>query len=403
MDFFACVCRQGWKGTLFCAARLCYNKTVVWAGKRPMQPAVDKLTGRAWWRATGKNAMIKAQQSAARFETSYEVSRMILADKIISQRKKNGWSQEELAQAVGVSRQAVSKWEGAQSVPDLDKVLRLAQLFGVSTDFLLKDELEEAEYTAAPQEDAPQVRSVSMEEACAFLQVKALTAKRIAFATFLCILAPICLMVLAAASEVQALHISQAFAGGMGMIVLLLLVAAAVAIFISCGAKTSAFEYLEKEIFETQYGVSGMVKQRQQEYQDTYTRANILGACLCILSLVPLFAGFFMTENALLLIVLLSLMLGLIGIGVFFFISAGINWASMQKLLQEGDYTRQKKRAAAHTGAIATIYWLLVTAIFLGVSFVRRDWENSWIIWPVAGVLYAAIMVAAGALDRRAK
>ncbi len=110
-----------------------------------------------------------------------------------------------------------------------------------------------------------------------------------------------------------------------------------------------------------------------------------------------------MTENALLLIVLLSLMLVLIGIGVFFFISAGINWASMQKLLQECDYTRQKKRAAAHTGAIATIYWLLLTAIFLGVSFVRRDWENSWIIWPVAGVLYAAIMVAAGALDRRAK
>ncbi len=179
---------------------------------------------------------------------------MILADKIISQRKKNGWSQEELAQAVGVSRQAVSKWEGAQSVPDLDKVLRLAQLFGVSTDFLLKDELEEAEYTAAPQEDAPQVRSVSMEEACAFLQVKALTAKRIAFATFLCILAPICLMVLAAASEVQALHISQAFAGGMGMIVLLLLVAAAVAIFISCGRRPARLNIWKRRFLKRSTG-----------------------------------------------------------------------------------------------------------------------------------------------------
>ena len=43
---------------------------------------------------------------------------MILADKIIEERKRNGWSQEELAEKLGVSRQSVSKWEGAQSVPD---------------------------------------------------------------------------------------------------------------------------------------------------------------------------------------------------------------------------------------------------------------------------------------------
>ena len=52
---------------------------------------------------------------------------MILADKIITLRKKNGWSQEELAEKVGVSRQAISKWESAQSVPDLDKILRIAE------------------------------------------------------------------------------------------------------------------------------------------------------------------------------------------------------------------------------------------------------------------------------------
>ncbi len=68
---------------------------------------------------------------------------MILADKIISLRKKAGWSQEDLAEKLGVTRQSVSKWEGAQSVPDMDKVVQMSRLFGVSTDFLLKDELEE--------------------------------------------------------------------------------------------------------------------------------------------------------------------------------------------------------------------------------------------------------------------
>ena len=70
---------------------------------------------------------------------------MILADKIISLRKKAGWSQEDLAQQLGVTRQSVSKWEGAQSVPDMDKILQMSRIFGVTTDFLLKDEIEEKE------------------------------------------------------------------------------------------------------------------------------------------------------------------------------------------------------------------------------------------------------------------
>ena len=60
-------------------------------------------------------------------------------------RKKAGWSQEELAEQLGVTRQSVSKWEGAQSVPDMDKVVQMSRLFGVTTDFLLKDELSEEE------------------------------------------------------------------------------------------------------------------------------------------------------------------------------------------------------------------------------------------------------------------
>ena len=47
---------------------------------------------------------------------------MIFADKLIELRKKNGWSQEELSERLNVTRQSVSKWEGAQSIPDLDKI-----------------------------------------------------------------------------------------------------------------------------------------------------------------------------------------------------------------------------------------------------------------------------------------
>ena len=62
---------------------------------------------------------------------------MILAEKILALRTAQGWSQEELAEKLEVSRQSVSKWESAGSIPDLHKILQLAQLFGVSTDYLL--------------------------------------------------------------------------------------------------------------------------------------------------------------------------------------------------------------------------------------------------------------------------
>ncbi len=104
---------------------------------------------------------------------------MILADKIITLRKKNGWSQEELAEKLGVTRQSVSKWEGAQSVPDLNKILLMSRIFEVSTDFLLKDELEMTEenqgaeiFTEKASEDAVAFRKVTMEEARGYLELK---------------------------------------------------------------------------------------------------------------------------------------------------------------------------------------------------------------------------------------
>ena len=63
---------------------------------------------------------------------------MTLADRIQQLRKQRGISQEELADQVGVSRQAVSKWESEQSVPDMDKVILLSDYFEVTTDYLLK-------------------------------------------------------------------------------------------------------------------------------------------------------------------------------------------------------------------------------------------------------------------------
>ena len=143
---------------------------------------------------------------------------MIFADKLIRLRKKAGWSQEELASQMNVSRQSVSKWEGAQSVPDLDKIVRLSKLFGVSTDYLLKDEIEDADVIVSEENDSN--RRVTLEEANHFIEVKIETSKMIANGVFFQrIISPICLLILGALSETKSFGISENVAGAVGLII----------------------------------------------------------------------------------------------------------------------------------------------------------------------------------------
>lgn len=319
---------------------------------------------------------------------------MIFADKLIELRKKSGWSQEELAEQMNVTRQSVSKWEGAQSVPDLEKIIQLSKLFGVSTDYLLKDEIEENEnsHQSLKTEEKLNVRHVSMEEANKFLTAKSQTAKTIACGVFLCILSPICLMILSVMSEKSIYNISENAAAGIGMITLLIFIANAVTLFILSSSKTSAFEFLENEIFETSYGVSGMVKERKEEYRETYTKNIAIGVCFCVLSLVPLFSAIIISENDMFIVSMIAVMLVLIGIGVTFIVKSCIIWESFDKLLQEGEYSKRKKKEKIASAKVNTIYWSVVTALYLAYSFISFNWHFSWIIWPVAAVLYPAVI-----------
>ena len=327
---------------------------------------------------------------------------MILADKIISLRKKAGWSQEELAEQLGVTRQSVSKWEGAQSVPDMDKIVQMSRLFGVTTDFLLKDELSEEE--PAPEDAGTALRRVTMAEASEYLALRRAAAPRIAFATMLCILSPICLILLGAMSEIPRFGISEDAAAGVGLCVLLVMVAVAVAIFLSCAARVKAYDFLEKEPFDTEYGVSGMVRERQREYAPAYTRLNITGTVLCILAAVPLFAAMCVSASDLFYVGAVCVLLAIVSVGCYAFVLGGVNHSAMQALLEEEDYTRENKAKSPIVGAVSGIYWLLVTAIFLFYTFGpmgNGQPKHSWFIWAVAGVLFGAVMLVVKLISRR--
>lgn len=209
-------------------------------------------------------------------------------------------------------------------------------------------------------------------------------------------------MILSAATEVPAYPVSENFATVVGLTVLLLTVAIAAALFVFCGFKTAPFDFIDKEPFETEYGVSGMVKERQKAYRGTYVRCNVIAVCLCILSPVPLFMGAF-TENAFFTVLMLSATMLLAGIGATLFVFTGVRWASMQKLLKEGDFSPEKMKKSRRKETVGRIYWLTATAVYLLWSFLSNAWDRTWVVWPVAGVLFAAIMCVCNLFTEREK
>ena len=83
---------------------------------------------------------------------------MNFPEKLQKLRKGRGWSQEELANRIAVSRQAVSKWELGTAVPDTDNITQLSELFGVTTDYLITDNLDCDEDIPAVARTAANVR-----------------------------------------------------------------------------------------------------------------------------------------------------------------------------------------------------------------------------------------------------
>ena len=327
---------------------------------------------------------------------------MILADKIIDLRKKNGWSQEELAEKLGVSRQSVSKWEGAQSVPDMGRVVQMSELFGVSTDYLLKDSLEKEE----PAEDAPtdsMTRTVGMEEANAFLRVRAQNAGRVALGVLLCILSPICLILVSGAQEFHLIALSEAQAAGIGVAVLLLMVGGAVALFVLNSLRSSRYHYMEILSIDTLYGVDGMARERKEQFRPTYTRQLTVGIVLCVLAVIPIFVSLILhgEEEHFGHLAAVAILLVLVGIGVLLIVRCSILWDSYRILLEEGDYSRPAKEAAVKAAPFNTIYWGLVTAGYLAWSFLTNAWDRTWIVWPVAAVAYGAVYGISRAMRRK--
>lgn len=283
----------------------------------------------------------------------------------------------------------------------------MSEIFGVTTDHLLKDEAVPPDAAALPPQDAQApaeegVRLMTMEETYHYLTLVQMAAPRIARGVMLCILSPIVLFLLGGLSDAEGGHLLPEWSvPAVGLPVLLFLVACGVAQFVIAGRQLEAYEFLDKDTVELAYGVRGVVEKRKDAYAMQHGQRLMVG--IGILAAVPLFIGAALDGEAETMfgVTAFCVTLLVVSIGVYIIVQTCTIQGGYQRLLEEGEYSREKKLEKRRNEPITVVYWCLVTALYLLWSFLTMNWHRTWIVWPCAGVLFGAVLGLSAMLRKR--
>jgi hypothetical protein len=246
------------------------------------------------------------------------------------------------------------------------------------------------------------VKNVSVEEANTFMDLYERASKKIGIGVVLCILSPVLLILAGGLCELGGMEdtASEDLLCGIGVAILLSIIAVAVSFFIRYGMQLDKYEYIEKEKISLQYGVQGIVEKKKEAYEETFRDTMVRSTLMCIFGIIPLIVGGALNLGDFILVILVDVLLILVAIACYGFVVAGMIHSSYQMLLQQGEYDVRSKRGNKKAEAWSGAYWCLVTAIFLGVSFLTKAWDMTWIIWAVAGVLYAGLCCVFSAVSK---
>ncbi|TQV73190.1 helix-turn-helix transcriptional regulator [Aliikangiella marina] len=323
---------------------------------------------------------------------------MILADKIIKLRKQFAWSQEELADKMGVSRQSVSKWESTNSIPDLNKIIKLAEIFGVTTDYLLKDNIETIESINGEVE--PTINSISLNQANRYVDMKNTMSFIIVKGVLLCLFSVVPLFYLLSLVQTQQMDIDSNTATVSGIIIMLVMVTFGVSFFVRTGQFSNELASIEEDEFELEYGVKSIFKEKLEMITSSYHQKLSIGIALFILSVVPFLYVAITNGSTEKILTMLCVLFFMIGAGLYIIIPASAQYNAYSLLIKEGDYHPREKDKNKNIEALAAFYWPLLVAIYLGWSFWTMQWGVTWIVFPVGAVLFAALVGLMGLISK---
>lgn len=299
--------------------------------------------------------------------------------KLQKMRKEKGMSQEELAAQLGVSRQAVSKWESGQGYPETQKLLMIGNLFSVSMDYLLKDEpMDDA--TDQPTENGYYASRETVEGFLIFRRRKSI---RIAAGVAVCILAFL-FPLLIEADWAAALMFATAMIG--------------VALLVSCGFMPNPYLPITQQPLLFDPSFLAEFKIRYGNIRKTSGWFIIAGIGFCVLALVSQIvfdeAEAFLSNSGVMIMTALFPLLVASGVGCIIFGSSSINAAQIiadnrEYLAEEADDKRY--------GWIWAVTMPLATMAFLALGFTYDIWHPGWLVYPVTAILtYGLVSILKG-------
>ncbi|MCL2575392.1 MAG: permease prefix domain 1-containing protein [Defluviitaleaceae bacterium] len=176
-------------------------------------------------------------------------------------------------------------------------------------------------------------------------------------------------------------------------------IAIAVPIFIVNGMRLNAYEDYAKKNIILDTTTRKEIENQNKLYNSRFAiKISVgVGSILVGVAIVTAFAaigGYYQAPPAFLLFA--------IGFGVFNFVTAGMTKGSYDVILNQGDYAHKAAtfKSEKLIGTISSIYWPVATAIFLAWGFLGNAWHISWVIWPIAGVLFAAVTGIVNAITK---
>ncbi len=296
-------------------------------------------------------------------------------EKLQNLRKEKGMSQEALAYELGVSRQAVSKWESGQVYPETDKLIQLGKLFHVSIDYLLNEENEQREAPEQVSEECFLYTAEMIEEE---LRWK----KRFG----LCISLGVVLLVMGTSFPIL-------INSDIGAAAFLATTAIAVAIFVSAGMMNSHRSHLQQRIYVKKSDIA-LLEQRYAKFRSRFTALITAGVFLCIIGVASIVAFDEIygesDRHAPILFLFVSIALLLI-------IPAGIQHSAYRRLIEfekgNAELETQQKEQHSRFAFLWGVTMPLASMYYVWDAYQSDDWTRpTWIVIAVTAVLTGGLV-----------
>jgi transcriptional regulator with XRE-family HTH domain len=325
---------------------------------------------------------------------------MILADKIIKLRKGLSWSQEDMAEKMNVSRQSVSKWESAKSIPDMNRILLMSRVFDVPVDYLMKDEIETIDESIDSGNEA--LIKVSIDDANQYIELNSKKTKLKAVGILVIIFSALPLLILTGVTALESIEFAYSNTELIGYTSMLFLITFGVILLIRASHIDDDSFMIEDNDFELNYGVGGVVKEQIKSYKSKYLSDLTIGVALFILSSFPLVLSMVLKQSSSIIIFAFALMIFLNGLGVYLVTICSSKMRVLSYLVKN-EVNDSKVEVEDRTKRLAAFYWPLVATIYVAWSLFSREWTITWITWPIGSLGFITLIGLVNLLDTRNK